>query len=324
MKKPLVYVTRPLPEESIKLLKKHCKVEMNTEDRPLTRHELLNTIAGKDGVLCLLHDKIDTEVFEAVPGVKGFANYAVGYDNIDVEEATRRGIPISNTPGVLTDATAEMAWALLFAIGRRVVESDRHMRSRNWPGWGPLQFLGGDIVGKTLGIVGSGRIGTAMALKSKGFDMKVIYYSTSQNQTLEKELGARRVDFDDLLKESDYISIHTPLKPETRHMFSLKQMKKMKPTAYLINTSRGPVIKEDDLLTALQKNIIAGAAIDVYEFEPEMTVGLEELDNIVITPHTGSATTGTRTNMALKAAENLIAMVRGERAPDCVNPEVYR
>lgn len=323
MKRPNVYVSRPLPQDGIELLKESCEVEVNPEDRPLSREEFLEKISGRDGVLCLLHDRIDAEVFDAVPGVKGFANYAVGYDNIDVKEATARGIPISNTPGVLTDATAEMAWALLFAIGRRVVESDRVMRSGRWPGWGPLQFLGGDVAGATLGIIGAGRIGTAMALKSKGFHMKVLYHDVRQNETLEKELGARKAELDELLRESDFISIHTPLMPETRHLISLDQIKKMKPTAYLINTSRGPVIRESDLLEALQQKIIAGAAVDVYEFEPEMTPGLEKLDNIVITPHTASGTVGSRTNMALKAAANLIAMVRGEKAPDCVNPEVY-
>ncbi|MDY7030117.1 MAG: D-glycerate dehydrogenase [Spirochaetota bacterium] len=323
MKRPKVYVSRPLPQDGIELLKESCEVEVNPEDRPLSREEFLEKISGRDGVLCLLHDRIDAEVFDAVPGIKGFANYAVGYDNIDVKEATRRGIPISNTPGVLTDATAEMAWALLFAIGRRVVESDRVMRSGNWPGWGPLQFLGGDVAGATLGIIGAGRIGTAMALKSKGFRMQVLYYDVRPNETLEKELGARKVELDELLRESDFISIHTPLMPETRHLITLDQIKKMKSTAYLINTSRGPVIRESDLLKALQQEIIAGAAIDVYEFEPEMTPGLEKLDNIVITPHTASGTIGSRTNMALKAAANLVAMVRGEKAPDCVNPEVY-
>jgi len=324
MSKPAVYVSRPLPEAGIELLRRTCEVEINQEDRPLNREEFLSKITGKDGVLCLLHDKIDGKVFDAVPGIKGFANYAVGYDNIDVSEATRRGIPVSNTPDVLTDATAEMAWALLFAIGRRVVESDRCMRNGNWPGWGPLQFLGGDVAGSTLGIVGAGRIGTAMALKSRGFNMRVLYQDVRTNERLEKELGARRVGLDELLRESDYISIHTPLMPETRHLFTLEQLRKMKKTAYLINTSRGPIIKESDLLTALKSNLIAGAAIDVFEFEPEMTAGLEKLDNIVVTPHTASGTIGSRTNMALKAAENLAAMVAGKQAPDCVNPEVYK
>jgi len=321
--KPNVYVTRMVPQAGIDLLKEECEVEVNPEDRPLTREELLHEIEGRDGVLCLLTDRIDAEVYDTVPEIKGFANYAVGYDNIDVEEATRRGIPISNTPDVLTDATAEMAWALLFAVSRRVVESDSHMRSGQWPGWGPLQFLGGDLSGKTLGIVGAGRIGTAMALKSSGFKMEVLYYDTQSNPKLESSLNARRVELSELLAKSDFVSVHTPLLEETRHLFTLDTFKKMKPTAYLINTSRGPVIKEADLYTALQEEYIAGAGLDVYENEPELTPGMEQLKNIVITPHTASATVGARTDMATKAARNLLAMVKSQRAPDCVNPEVY-
>src|SRR6056297_2824217 len=188
--KPKVYVTRMVPKAGIDLLRKECDVEVNPEDRPLSRQELLQNIKGKDGVLCLLTDKIDSEVFDTVPEIKGFANYAVGYDNIDLDEATRRGVPISNTPDVLTDATAEMAWALLFSVSRRVVESDTHMRNGRWPGWGPLQFLGGDVSGKTLGIVGAGRIGTAMALKSSGFKMEILYYDTQSNPNLESNLNA--------------------------------------------------------------------------------------------------------------------------------------
>ncbi len=321
--KPKVYVTRRVPQAGIDLLKKECDVEVNPEDRPLKRDELLQNIQGKDGILCLLTDKIDAEVFDTVPEIKGFANYAVGYDNIDIEEATRRGVPISNTPDVLTDATAEMAWALLFAAARRVVESDAHMRSGRWPGWGPLQFLGGDVTGKTLGIVGAGRIGTAMALKSSGFNMKVLYYDTQVNKTLEDRLNARQVELDELLSQSDFVSVHTPLLPATRHLFTIDTFQKMKSTAYLINTSRGPVIKEADLLQALKDKLIAGAGIDVYENEPELTAGLEQLSNVVITPHTASATVGARTGMATKAAANLLAMVKNQKAPDCVNPDVY-
>ncbi len=321
--KPKVYVTRMIPQAGIDLLEQECEVEVNPEERPLSRPELLRNIQGKDGVLCLLTDRIDAEVFDTVPEIKGFANYAVGYDNIDVEEASRRGVPISNTPDVLTDATAEMAWALLFAVARRVVESDAHMRSGRWPGWGPLQFLGGDVSGKTLGIVGAGRIGTAMALKSSGFHMRVLYHDTQDNKILENKLNAKRVEFDELLSESDFVSVHTPLLPVTRHLFTLDTFKKMKPSAYLINTSRGPVIKESDLLQALKDNVIAGAGIDVYENEPKLTRGLEKLNNVVITPHTASATVGARTGMATKAAKNLLAMVKNQTAPDCVNPEVY-
>jgi glyoxylate reductase len=323
MTRPKVYVTRAIPEEGIELLEKHCDVEVNREDRPLTREELLKNVRGRDGVVSLLTDRIDSEVYETARGIRGFANYAVGFDNIDVGEATRRKIPVSNTPGVLTDATAEMAWALLFSVSRRVVESDRLIRSGNWKGWGPLQFIGGDVAGKTLGIVGAGRIGTAMALKSKGFAMKVIYSDEFTNATIEEELGARRVPLSELLGESDFISIHVPLMAETRHLFNADIFKKMKRTAYLINTSRGPVVNEAELVEALKNRVIAGAGLDVYEFEPEIAAGLADLDNVVITPHTASATVSSRTNMALKAAENLLAMLKGERPPDCLNPEIY-
>lgn len=323
MARPKVYVTRLIPREGIDLLKEHCDVEVNSDDRPLTRGELLTNIRGKDGILCLLTDRIDGEVYDTAADAKGFANYAVGFDNIDVQEASRRKIPISNTPGVLTDATAEMAWTLLFTIARRVIESDRLMRTGTWGGWGPLQFIGGDVTGKTLGIVGAGRIGTAMALKSKGFAMKVLYSDVFENVTLEKELGAQRVPFDRLVEESDYISVHVPLLPETRHLINTNVLKKMKSTAYLINTSRGPVVNEAELVEALRNKEIAGAALDVYEFEPKMADGLADLDNVVITPHTASATISSRTNMALKAANNLLSMLRGERPPDCVNPEIY-
>jgi len=250
----------------------------------------------------------------------------VGFDNIDLKEATKRKVPVSNTPDVLTDATAEMAWALLFAMTRRVVESDKAMRSGVWNGWGPLQFIGGDVTGKTLGIVGPGRIGTAMALMSKGFKMKVLYTGASPgeiNPVMEKELGARRVDLDELLEGSDFISIHVPLEPETRHLFDSGAFKKMKKTAYLINTARGPVINEADLVQAIKDREIAGAALDVYELEPKMAEGLAALDNVVTAAHTGSATVSARKNMALLAARNLLAMLKGKRPPTCLNPEIY-
>lgn len=324
MAKANIYVTREVPREGIRLLEETCDVKVNPEDRPLTREELLAALQGRDGVLTTLSDRMDAEALDAAGSLKGIANYAVGFDNIDVPAATERGIQVSNTPGVLTDATAEMAWALLFAVSRRVVEADAHMRSGNWHGWGPLQFLGGDVTGTTLGIVGAGRIGTAMAMKSRGFDMRVLYTDAYHNAKLEQDCDAQRVEFDRLLAESDFVSIHTPLLDETRHLFTYATLKKMKPTAYLINTSRGPVIKEADLLRALREEVIAGAAIDVYEFEPEITAGLEELKNVVVTPHIASATYGARTGMAVKAARNLLAMMEGRTAPDCVNPEMNK
>ena len=317
-----VYITRRIPQPGIDYLSRHFEVEVNPHDRVLTREELLSAVKSADGVLCLLTDRIDAEFFDSAPRLKGIANYAVGYDNIDVPEASRRKIPVSNTPGVLTDATAEMAWSLLCAVARRVVESDAYMRSGQWPGWGPLQFIGGDISGKTLGVVGTGRIGTAMALKSRGFNMQVLYTDVVENQVLHETCGARRVEMDTLLQESDFISIHVPLMDSTRHLFNREAFRKMKTTAYLINTSRGPVIDEADLVVALQQGEIAGAGLDVYEHEPRMVKGLAAAANTVLTPHTASATVEARTNMALKAARNLKAMLRGDTPPDCVNSEI--
>jgi glyoxylate reductase len=326
MPKAKVLITRLIPEAGIDLLRETCEVEINPEDRLLRREELLARVADKQGVLGQMGDRIDAEFFEAAKVLKGYANYAVGFDNIDVAEATRRKIPVSNTPGVLTLATAELAWSLLFAVARRIVETDRIMRSGQWPGWGPLQFLGLGVTGKTLGIVGAGRIGTAMALMSKGFRMRVLYTNTGgqENPTLKTELGARLVSMDELLAESDFISIHTPLTSATRHLFRAETFARMKPSAILINTSRGPVIKEDDLVAALRAGLIGGAGLDVYEFEPRLTEGLADLNNAVITPHTGSATTSSRTGMALLAARNLLAMLRGDRSESCLNPEVYQ
>ena len=326
MGKPRVYVTRMIPEAGIELLKETCEVEVNPEDRSLTREELLQNVKGRQGVIGLLTDGIDSKFFDAAAGIKGYANYAVGFDNIDIPEATRRKVPVSNTPDVLTNATAEMAWALLFAVARRVVESDQVMRSGAWNGWGPLQFIGGDVTGKTLGILGAGRIGTAMALMSKGFSMKVLYTDSSPdkvNPVLEKELGAKRAGFEDLLEASDFISIHVPLRLETHHLFDAPTFKKMKKTAYLINTARGPVINEAALVEALKEKQIAGAALDVYEFEPKMAEGLAALDNVVTAAHTGSATESARKNMAILAAQNLLAMLSNKRPPTCLNPEIY-
>lgn len=323
MPRPNVYVTRLIPEEGLALLRASCDVEVSPHDRPLTHAELLSAVRGRDGVVCLLTDRIDGEVMDAAKGVKGFANCAVGYDNLDLRAATERGLPLSNTPGVLTLAAAEMAWALLFAAARRVVESDRVMRSGAWSGWGPLQFIGGDVSGRTLGVVGAGRIGTAMGLMSKGFNMEVLYCDGEPNAALEKELGARRVAFEELLRRSDFVSVHVPLTPATRHLFNAGTLALMKPAAYLINTSRGPVVDEAALVDALRRGVIAGAGLDVYEFEPAMAPGLAELPNVVTSPHTASATRSSRSGMAVKAARNLLAMLAGERPPDCLNPGIY-
>jgi len=319
-----VFVTRIIPKMGLDIVHRTCeKVEINPHDRVLTRDELLAGVRGRDGVLCLLTDKIDEEVFEAAgPQCKIFANYAVGYDNVQVEAATRRGIMITNTPGVLTETTADLAWALIFAAARRIVEADAFFRTGQWQGWGPLQFLGHDIYGATLGIVGAGRIGSAVARRAIGFGMRVLYADTQENVELEERLGAKRVELDELLRESDFVSLHVPLTEQTRHLIGNRELRLMKRTAYLINTSRGPVVDEAALVSALREGLIAGAGLDVYENEPAPAPGLTELPNVVCLPHLGSATEATRSKMATMAATNLVAGLRGERPPNLVNPEV--
>jgi glyoxylate reductase len=322
-RRPSIVVTRMIPEAGMALLRQHGEIWVNPEDRPLAREELLARIAGADGVLGQLTDRVDAGFFEAAPGLRGYANYAVGYDNIDVVEATRRGVPVSNTPDVLTTATAEMAWALVFAVARRVVETDAITRSGIWPGWGPLQFLGQEITGKTLGIFGPGRIGTAMALMSRGFSMPVVTCGGRRpNETLIRELKARQLSFPEFLAQSDIVSIHAPLTPQTRHAFDAAALAAMKPTAILVNTGRGPIIDETALVEALAAGRIAGAGLDVYEFEPRLAQGLAELPNVVVTPHIGSATVTAREGMAVLAARNLLAMLAGDTPPTCLNPEV--
>lgn len=319
-----VLVTRRIPDESIGMLEGACGVvDVNPHDRAMTRAEFLEAVQGRDGLLCLLTEDIDDEVLDISPGLRGVAIYAVGYNNIDVDACTRRGIPVSNTPDVLTDTTADIAWALMFAAARRVAEGDRFVRSGRFTGWGPLLMLGSDVTGKTLGIIGAGRIGTATARRAAGFSMPVVYASRKRNATIEST-GARYLPLDDLLQESDFVSLHVPLTPETTHLIGARELDLMKPTAYLINTTRGPVVDEKALVQALRNGLIAGAGLDVFEREPELEPGLADLENAVILPHVGSGTVATRLRMGNMAAANLIAMVNGEDPPNCVNPEWKR
>ncbi len=315
-----VYVTRPIPEPGLDLLRKSCDVEVKPKDEMVLKEELLEKVKGRDALLCLLTEKIDREIIEAAsPNLKVIANYAVGYDNIDVASATEHGVYVTNTPGVLTDTTADMAWALMFTVARRIVEADKFCREGKFKGWSANLFLGGDIYGKTLGLVGVGRIGAAVAMRTKGFNMRVLYVDVRHNYEIEREVGAIKVDMDTLLKESDFVSLHVPLMPETRHLIGKRSLSMMKPTAYLINTSRGPVIDEAALAEALRNKTIAGAGLDVYEFEPHITPELLELDNVVLAPHIASGTVETRTKMALMAAENVIAVLDGKTPPNAVN-----
>ena len=321
-KKWNVYVTRLLPDPAMDLLNQHCNVEVNPHNRVLTREELLANVKGRDAVLCLLTDEIDAEVLDAAQGAKIFANYAVGYNNVDVTAATERGIIITNTPGVLTDTTADLAWALLFAMARRVVEADNFLRAGKFKGWAPMLFLGQDVSGKTLGIIGCGRIGSAFGKRAKGFDMRILYCDVVRNEKFEQETGAAYVDEETLLKESDFISIHVALMPSTRHLIGENEFELMKETAILINTSRGPVVDETALVKALKEGKIWGAGLDVFEAEPELAPGLAELDNVVIVPHIASASIETRTKMGTMAVENILAVIDGKTPPNCVNPEV--
>jgi lactate dehydrogenase-like 2-hydroxyacid dehydrogenase len=318
-----IFITRKIPEAGLEILRKEHEIEINLHDRVLTKKEIIKGLGGKDGLLCLLTDQIDADIINSEPKLKMIANYAVGVDNIDIKVATKNKIPVSNTPDVLTNATAEMAWALLFSVSRRIVEADNFSRAGKFGGWAPMLMLGQDVSGKTLGVIGAGRIGTAFALKSKGFDMQVLYYNRSKNEKIEKELNAKKADLKTLLKESDFISLHVPLKKPTHHLISEKELKMMKKSAIFINTSRGPVVDEKALIKALKKEWIFGAGLDVYENEPEIPDELKKLDNVVLQPHSASATFKSRNDMAVMAAENMLVGLKGEKPPNCINPEIF-
>ncbi|MDD2753046.1 MAG: D-glycerate dehydrogenase [Candidatus Portnoybacteria bacterium] len=312
---PKVFVTRRLPEAGIKILQeKGFEVEVSAVDGVLPREQLLAKVKGVDAILSLLTDKMDAELMDAAgPQLKIIANYAVGYDNINLKDAAAHNVIITNTPDVLTESVAEMAIALIFAISRRVVEADQFMRDGKYMGWGPMMFLGNDLVGKTLGLVGFGRIGAAVAKRMfDGFEMKILYYDAKRNEELEKKYNLQFADLDTLLQQSDFVSIHVPMTPETKHLINAEKLKMMKKTAYLVNTSRGPIVDEAALVEALKAGEIKGAALDVYEQEPKMAPGLAELPNTVLVPHIASATEETRSAMSELAAKNIIAVLSGE------------
>ena len=319
-----IYITRKIPDVGTAMLKeKGFELEISPKDRPLSKRELVKALRKKpyDGVLCLLTDTIDGEVFDAVPSAKIFANYAVGFNNVNIEEAKKRGITITNTPGALTEAVAEHTLALMFAVVKRVVEGDTYLRRGKYQGWGPELFLGEELQGKTLGILGAGRIGGRVAeMAGKGLGMKVIYYDIKKSEEFERATGAAfRTTPEEVLKEADVVSIHVPLLPTTTHLINAERLKLMKKSAYLLNTSRGPIIDENALVEALKNGTIRGAALDVFEFEPKLAKGLIKLSNVVITPHTASATKDARDGMAKLAAGNLIAFFDGETPPNKVS-----
>lgn len=317
-----VFITRNIPQIGVDLLKQHFEVEANASSQPLPGEALKRKLKDADALLCLLTDAITPELIDAVPNLKVISNHAVGVDNIDVAYATHKGIAVTNTPGVLTDATADFTWALLMALARNVAAGDALIRQGRFPGWDPLFLLGADLVNTTLGIIGAGRIGTAVAARSAGWNMKILYFDRSPNPYLEKTLQARKVTLPILLKEADFITIHLPLSEETTHLLGEPEFSLMKPTTYLVNTARGAIIDEAALVRALREGKIAGAALDVYEREPELTDGLAELKNVLLTPHIASATVATRNKMAEIAARNIIHILQGEAPVSIVNPEV--
>ena len=324
--KPKVYVTREIPERGLNKIKEFFDVEVWPEYEPPPKQTIIEKVKDVDALVSLLSDNIDVEVFNAATKLKIISQMAVGFDNIDVDEATKRGIYVTNTPGVLTETTADFAWALLMVVARRVVEADKYVRSGKWKvGWHPTMFLGRDIYGATLGIIGAGRIGSAVARRAKGFNMKILYYDVIPRPDLEKELGAKRVDLETLLKEADFVSIHVPLTDETYHLINEERLRLMKPTAYLINNARGSVVDEKALYKALKEGWIAGAGLDVFEQEPTPVDNpLLTLDNVVVAPHISSASHETRSKMAELVANNLIAFFQGKVPPNLVNREVVR
>ncbi len=323
MAKPRVYITRNIPQAALDIIDAACQWEQWASDEPVPREVLLAKAQQVDGLLTLLTDRIDQPLLAAAPSLKVIANMAVGYDNIDVAAATAAGVLVTNTPGVLTETTADLAWALLMAAARRLPQSERALRAGQWQSWKPLEFTGQDIYGATLGIVGLGSIGAAVARRALGFGMKILYYNRRPNPVAEAALGCRYVDLDTLLRESDFVSLHCPLTDETRGLIGRRELALMKPTAVLVNTARGPVVDEAALIDALKEGRIWAAGLDVYDVEPiAPDHPLLQLDNVVALPHIGSASIRTRTRMATLAAENLVAALTGKEPPTPVNPEV--
>lgn len=321
---PKVLVTRMLPEAAAGILQQHCQLEVHSENIPLTKAQLMARLGDKEGLVCQLTQVVDAEVLAAAPHLRVVANVAVGYDNIDVAAATRRRIAVTNTPGVLDETVADFTWALLLAVARRVVEADQFVRSGAWQGWDLHLLLGTDVHGKTLGIYGFGRVGRRVAQRARGFGMRTLYYDLVPAGTqLEQELKVQRVERETLLREADFISLHVPVTPQTRQCVGRREFELMKPTAILINIARGPIVDEAALVEALEQGKLAAAALDVFEDEPQVHPKLLAMKNVVLAPHLGSASVETRTRMAVMAAENAVAVLKGERAPNIINPEIH-
>jgi glyoxylate reductase len=318
-------ISRALPEEVMAVARGRAQVDVHMGDRPLSKRDLIARLAGKQGLVCQITDTVDDEVLAACPELRVVSNVAVGYNNIDVVAASRRGVLVTNTPDVLTETTADFTWALLMAVARRVVEADRYVREGRFTQWDFTVLWGGDVHGKTLGVIGFGRIGRAVTRRALGFNMRVLYSdAVPAPPAVEAELRATRTDLPSLLRESDFVTLHTPLLPETRHLVNAHSLRTMKRTAYLVNASRGPVVDEAALAHALTEGWIAGAGIDVYEAEPTVHPGLIGLPNLVLAPHIASATHDTRRTMSLLAVENCLAALAGKLPPTPVNPEVLQ
>jgi glyoxylate reductase len=323
MKLGKVYITRPIAEEAVEMIRSHADANIWPQPEvPPPHDEIVRQVRDADGLLCLLTDPIDTEVIAAARKLRVISTYAVGYDNVDVAAATARGILVCNTPGVLTETTADLAWALIMAAARRISEADRYLRAGRWQSWSPQLLLGQDVFGATLGIVGFGRIGQAVARRAQGFGMRLLYTDTAPKPDPERDVGARFVPLSDLLEESDFVSLHIPLTEQTRRLIAAPQLAMMKPTAALINTSRGAVVDQRALADALRDGRIFAAGLDVFDSEPiSHDDPLLDLDNVVLLPHIGSASVATRTRMATMAAADLLAGLAGERPKNLVNPE---
>ncbi len=322
MAKPKVFVTRIIPEGGLKVIREHCDVDLWVEDLPPSYEMLLERSQNCDGVVSLLTDRIDAHFMDSCPQVRVVSNFAVGFDNIDIPSATERGILVGHTPGVLTETTADFAFALLMSLARRIPEGIDYVRNDQWQTWGPMLLMGQDVHHATLGLIGLGRIGIEMAKRARGFDMRVVYTDMYRREDLEASMGLEYASFDDVLRSADFISVHTPLTAETRHLLSKDAFSKMKKTAIVINTARGPIIDTEALTEALQNGVIGGAALDVIDPEPlRADHPLVNMPNCIVVPHIASASETTRTHMAEIAAYNLLAGLRGEKLPNGLNPE---
>lgn len=325
MNRPKILIARRIPQEALKLLEPHFEIDHHDKPVAIPRRALLSRVRNKEGLLCILTDKVDRELLARAPRLKCVSTYSVGFDHVDLGACTERGIAVTHTPGVLTETVADFTWTLILACARRIVEGDRVIRAGRYKGWDPMLMLGTDVHGKTLGILGFGRIGQAVARRALGFGMKVLYYDTQRIfPEVEKQFGAQFTDLNDLLRQSDFVSLHTVLDSSTHHLIDDKAFALMKRSAYLVNAARGPIVDERALVRALKSGRIRGAALDVYECEPKTAPGLSGLSNVVLAPHIASASLETRTRMGVMAAEGLLdVLVRRRRPEHLANPEVW-